>query len=135
MYEALFPGRVDLGIGRAPGGNLLTAKAHERGGVPGRGPLSHAGAGAGRLPRRHAAARVSVPHGEGDAGRATTSPEVWLLGSSDYSGALAAYLGLRFAFAHFINAHGGDAVMRAYREQTSALPTASAGLALCSRCS
>ena len=39
-----------------------------------------------------------------------SSPEVWLLGSSDYSGALAAYLGLRFAFAHFINAHGGDAV-------------------------
>jgi luciferase family oxidoreductase group 1 len=41
---------------------------------------------------------------------------VWLLGSSDYSGALAAYLGLRFAFAHFINAHGGDAVAQAYRK-------------------
>ena len=45
-----------------------------------------------------------------------TSPEVWLLGSSDYSGALAADLGLRFAFAHFISARGGDAVTRAYRE-------------------
>jgi luciferase family oxidoreductase group 1 len=44
-----------------------------------------------------------------------TSPEVWLLGSSDYSGALAAELGVRFAFAHFINARGGDAVARAYR--------------------
>jgi luciferase family oxidoreductase group 1 len=41
---------------------------------------------------------------------------VWLLGSSDYSGALAAQLGLRFAFAHFISARGGDAVSRAYRE-------------------
>jgi luciferase family oxidoreductase group 1 len=40
---------------------------------------------------------------------------VWLLGSSDYSGALAAQLGLRFAFAHFINAEGGDAVMRDYK--------------------
>jgi luciferase family oxidoreductase group 1 len=46
-----------------------------------------------------------------------TSPELWLLGSSDYSGALAAQLGLRFAFAHFISAHGGDAVARAYRDQ------------------
>ncbi len=45
-----------------------------------------------------------------------TSPEVWLLGSSDYSGSLAAYLGLRFSFAHFISAHGGPAVMRGYRD-------------------
>src|SRR5258708_19110850 len=44
-----------------------------------------------------------------------TSPEVWLLGSSEYSGALAAQLGLRFAFAHFISAFGGEAVARAYR--------------------
>jgi luciferase family oxidoreductase group 1 len=45
----------------------------------------------------------------------STAPEVWLLGSSDYSGSLAAYLGLRFSFAHFISAHGGPAVARAYR--------------------
>ena len=44
-----------------------------------------------------------------------TVPEVWLLGSSDYSGALAAELGLPFAFAHFINPRGGDAVTRLYR--------------------
>jgi luciferase family oxidoreductase group 1 len=46
-----------------------------------------------------------------------TAPGVWLLGSSDYSGALAAQMGLRFAFAHFINPRGGDAVTRAYRER------------------
>jgi luciferase family oxidoreductase group 1 len=46
-----------------------------------------------------------------------TAPEVWLLGSSDYSGLLSAQLGLRFAFAHFINAHGGEGVMRAYRDR------------------
>jgi luciferase family oxidoreductase group 1 len=40
---------------------------------------------------------------------------VWLLGSSDYSGALAAQLGLRFAFAHFSSADGWDRVMRDYR--------------------
>jgi luciferase family oxidoreductase group 1 len=42
---------------------------------------------------------------------------VWLLGSSEYSGALAAQLGLRFAFAHFISAFGGEAVARAYRDR------------------
>jgi luciferase family oxidoreductase group 1 len=46
-----------------------------------------------------------------------TAPELWLLGSSDYSGLLAAQLGVRFSFAHFINAHGGDVVMRAYKER------------------
>jgi luciferase family oxidoreductase group 1 len=45
----------------------------------------------------------------------TTAPEMWLLGSSDYSGALAAQLGLPFSFAHFINPRGGDEVTRAYR--------------------
>jgi luciferase family oxidoreductase group 1 len=43
------------------------------------------------------------------------SPQIWLLGSSDYSGALAAHLGLRFAFAHFISAAGGEQVSREYR--------------------
>ncbi len=49
-----------------------------------------------------------------------TSPEIWLLGSSDYGGALAAQLGLRFAFAHFISAFGGEAVARAYRDHYQA---------------
>jgi alkanesulfonate monooxygenase SsuD/methylene tetrahydromethanopterin reductase-like flavin-dependent oxidoreductase (luciferase family) len=53
-----------------------------------------------------------------------SSPEVWLLGSSDYSGSLAAYLGLRFSFAHFIVARrpGGmrgyhDSFRLAYRDE------------------
>jgi luciferase family oxidoreductase group 1 len=61
------------------------------------------------LPEDHPYRGVhAMPAGE-------SSPEIWLLGSSDYSATLAAYLGLRFAFAHFISAHGGDAVTRAYR--------------------
>jgi len=47
---------------------------------------------------------------------------IWLLGSSDYSAALAAALGLRFAFAHFISAQGGDAVTRAYKARFQASP-------------
>ena len=115
MLEALFPGRIDLGIGRAPGGDRLTAQAVAR------GPYAFAddfpeqvrdlvGFLDASLPPEHPFAPVkAMPAG-------ATSPEVWLLGSSDYSGALAADLGLRFAFAHFISARGGDAVTRAYRE-------------------
>jgi luciferase family oxidoreductase group 1 len=61
------------------------------------------------LPGDHPYARVkAMPAG-------ATSPEVWLLGSSDYGATLASMLGLRCSFAHFINARGGDEVMRAYR--------------------
>ena len=114
MHEALFAGRVDLGIGRAPGGDMLTAKAIN--------PVSFYATDAfpqqvvdlvgwldDELPDDHPFKRVrAMPAGPG-------APEVWLLGSSDYSAALAAHLGLRFAFAHFINAHGGDDVTRGYR--------------------
>jgi luciferase family oxidoreductase group 1 len=116
MYEALFPSRVDLGIGRAPGGNMLTAKAMNAEAFLGedRFPTQVqelVGYLDDTLPPEYAFHTVkAMPAGP-------TSPEIWLLGSSDYSGALASYLGLRFAFAHFISARGGDTVTRAYREQ------------------
>ena len=115
MLEALYPGRVDLGIGRAPGGDARTAQAVSGGGFPDAARFPEqvwqlVGHLDGSLPAGHPLERVRVqPEVEG-------SPEVWLLGSSDYSGALAAELGLPFSFAHFINPQGGDAVMRAYRE-------------------
>jgi luciferase family oxidoreductase group 1 len=45
-----------------------------------------------------------------------TNPEMWLLGSSDQSAAYAAYFGMAFSFAHFINPQGGPLVMEAYRQ-------------------
>src|SRR5512134_789465 len=87
MYEALFPGRVDLGIGRAPGGNLLTAKAMNAEAFLGddRFPMQVqelVGYLDDTLPPEYPYHMVkAMPAG-------TTSPEVWLLGSSDYSGAL-----------------------------------------------
>jgi len=119
MYEALFPGRVDLGIGRAPGGSLLTAQAMNAEAFLGeeRFPTQVqevVGYLDDTLPPEYPYHAVkAMPAGDG-------SPQVWLLGSSDYSGALAAYLGLRFSFAHFINAQAGQPVMRAYREQFQA---------------
>src|ERR1043165_2858104 len=115
MLEALYPGRVDLGIGRAPGGDARTAQAVNGGRFPeaDRFPeqvwelVSHL---EGTLPPDHPFKRVRLqPEVEG-------VPQVWLLGSSDFSGALAAQLGLPFAFAHFINARGGEEVTQFYRE-------------------
>lgn len=114
MLEALYPGRVDLGIGRAPGGDARTAQAVGGGRFPDadRFPeqvwelVSHLN---GTLPRDHPYAGVRVqPEIDG-------APPVWLLGSSGYGGALAAQLGLPFAFAHFINPRGGDEVAKHYR--------------------
>jgi luciferase family oxidoreductase group 1 len=68
------------------------------------------------LPSDHPFAKVkAMPAGP-------TAPEVWLLGSSDFSGALAAQLGQRFAFAHFISADGGDQVMRDYKRNFQPSP-------------
>ena len=115
MLEALYPGRIDLGVGRAPGGNQRTAHAVGGGVLPDARDFPqqvwqlrehfH-----GSLPDDHPFKRVRLqPEVE-------TAPQIWLLGSSDYSGALAAELGLPFAFAHFINPHGGEAVAQAYRQ-------------------
>jgi len=116
MLEALYPGRVDLGIGRAPGGDARTAQAVGGGRFPDARNFPEqvwelVGHLDGSLPDDHPFKHVRAQP------ESATAPQVWLLGSSDYSGALAAQLGLRFAFAHFINAQGGDAVTRAYREQ------------------
>ena len=115
MLEALYPGRIDLGIGRAPGGDARTAQAVGGGKFPDSDRFPEqvwelVGHLEGTLPADHPFKRVRLqPEVEG-------VPQVWLLGSSDFSGALAAQLGLPFAFAHFINARGGDEVARFYRD-------------------
>jgi luciferase family oxidoreductase group 1 len=121
MLEALFPGRIDLGLGRAPGGDMLTAQALSNGQYSAADRFAEqvqdlVGFLDDALPADHAFGRVKAM----PAGRA--APPIWLLGSSDYSGALAAALGLRFAFAHFISAQGGDAVTRAYKARFQASP-------------
>ena len=117
MLETLFPGRIDLGIGRAPGTDRRTSAAL-RPGSDGWGGQQFPGQIAdlfgflaNRLDPKHPFARVrTVPEGD-------STPPVWLLGSSDQSGVLAAGFGCRFSFAHFINEQGGPAVMRTYRQQ------------------
>ena len=100
LLEALHPGRIDLGIGRAPGTDPATAAALRR---------TPAGLGAEDFPAELVDLMGLLgdrrrDHGAWDRFRATpaatSSPEVVLLGSSGYSAQLAGLLGLPFAFAH-----------------------------------
>jgi len=110
MLEALYPGRIDLGIGRAPGGDQRTALAVGGGRFPDAAHFPQQVADLAALLEEKSLPIRLQPEVD-------TVPEVWLLGSSDYSGTLAAELGLPFAFAHFINPRGGDVVARDYREK------------------
>ena len=114
MLETLYPGRIDLGIGRAPGSDPRTARALAHG--PGALGIEHfpaqisdlLGFLRGDLPQGHPFRGIrAMPDG-------STTPELWLLGSSDEGAALAAHFGTAFAFAHFISAEGGAEVTRAY---------------------
>ena len=115
MLEALFPGRIDLGVGRAPGGDMKTARAVAAGrfdsDVFPQQVADLVALFSGKLPAGHYAEGVVLQP------VSDSKPELWILGSSDFGGALAAQLGIRFAFAHFINPQYGDAVAKMYREQ------------------
>jgi luciferase family oxidoreductase group 1 len=95
--EALFPGRIDLGLGRAPGSDMLTARALRRtlGSDGDTFPQDLVELMGYFKPRQSARAVRAVP-GEG------LEVPIWLLGSSDFSARLAADMGLPFSFAsHF----------------------------------
>ena len=104
--EALHPGRIDLGIGRAPGTDEVTAQALRRqAATPFPDELAEL---VDLFTGRRAGELVARP-GLGDI------PELWLLGSSEFSARLAAKLGVPFAFAYHINASGARAALSAYR--------------------
>ncbi len=116
MLEALFPNRIDLGVGRAPGGDMRTAQAvaagdYNRGEIFPQQVADLLGLMHGTLPADHVAQGVLLQP------QVATRPHLWMLGSSEFGGLLAAQLGIRFAFAHFINAHFGHQVAHAYRER------------------
>ncbi|HWS33894.1 MAG TPA: LLM class flavin-dependent oxidoreductase [Actinoplanes sp.] len=114
LLEALYPGRVDLGVGRAPGTDQATAAAL-RGGSPQltveRFP-DHLRSLLGLL------GDARVPAGRHSPTPAPeTFPEVWMLGSSTYGAQVAAALGLPFCYAHHF-AMGSDVegALRLYRD-------------------
>ncbi len=121
LLEAAHPGRIDLGLGRAPGTDPVTAWAlrHGGGGVEADAAehfptyvdhiqtmLSPGGAGLDVGGRLHAL--NATPHPIG-------APTIWLLGSSDFSARLAASKGLPFVFAHHFSGQGTAEALELYR--------------------
>ncbi|OKI77008.1 LLM class flavin-dependent oxidoreductase [Streptomyces sp. CB02414] len=125
MLEALAPGRIDLGLGRAPGTDLATAGALRRhhdanDGFP-QQVLELLGFLGGDFAEGHPYRNVHAVPGpwqadENRVPRPETSPETWILGSSPYSARLAAELGRPYAFALQFGDADVASAMRLYRE-------------------
>jgi luciferase family oxidoreductase group 1 len=114
LLGALFPGRIDLGFGRAPGGDARTNAAlnDEKGGAI---PYPRKVADLlGFLTGRHAA---GSPYAGMRAHPETQAPpQPYVLGASGATAEIAAQAGLGFTFAHFINPHGdGPRAAKVYR--------------------
>jgi luciferase family oxidoreductase group 1 len=114
LLEALHPGRIDLGLGRAPGTDPATARALRRGAADEAEEFPRLLAELthfldGDFPDGHPYARLAaVPRG-------SERPPVWLLGSSGFSARLAGRLGLPFAFAHHFSAANTVPALELYR--------------------
>ena len=135
MLEALHPGRIDLGIGRAPGTDPVTAHALRR---------SAEGISADEFPRQlgellaffngtfaetHPYSKITATPGLG------YQPAIWLLGSSDYGAEVAGLLGLPYSFAHHFAAGNTEAALDVYRRafrpsDALAAPYASIGVSV-----
>jgi luciferase family oxidoreductase group 1 len=116
VLEALFPGRIDLGLGRAPGTDPVTSYALRARQDQRPGDeflerfqelllLEHGG-----FPEGHPFRKVRAVPSD------VALPPIWLLGSSAYSAELAAAFGLGFAFAHHFADYDAASAMLTYRE-------------------
>lgn len=118
VLEALAPGRIDLGVGRAPGSDRRTAQLLN----------PHASPAAEDFPqqvqdlilwtrgqRHHGVPAHPLP--PADAAGFVRAPEVWVLGSSDYGAQLAAHFGLPYAFAYFfMDGQGVEQALSLYHQ-------------------
>jgi luciferase family oxidoreductase group 1 len=121
LLEAAHPGRIDLGIGRAPGTDPLTRYAMRHGAADaGEDPVA-------RFPEYVDEVRLLMSpdgvemrlgprvHPLRATPAAATEPDLWLLGSSDYSARLAAERGLPYVFAHHFTGTGTAEALELYR--------------------
>ena len=130
VLEALFPGRIDLGLGRAPGTDPVTSYALRR--------RQDAGGDDDFLERfQELVLFESNAFPQGHPFRSVRAmpqdvalPPIWLLGSSGYSAQLAAMVGAGFAFAHHFADHDAAAAMLSYRDQFRPSPARSSPYAI-----
>ena len=132
VLEAIAPGRIDLGVGRAPGGDFRTSLALN--------PRAETAADQFPAQLRDLMAWVSgapMPPGHPFQGvRAhpdgATMPELWVLGSSDYGAQVAAHFGLPYCFAYFFtDGRGVEQALGLYRQHyrpSAEYPTPHAGI-------
>src|ERR1700743_1290366 len=137
LLEALYPGRIDLGLGRAPGGDRLTAQLLN--------PTN-------TFDPQEYIKQISDPPDffadtptpgtfEGKIRaipQIDTRPEMWMLTSSGESAFLAAHFGMALCYAQFINPIGGPEAIRAYRERfkpSSGLAAPKAAMGIFAFCS
>ena len=117
VLEAIAPGRIDMGVGRAPGTDGRTAMAlnPNAGGMAENFPAQvrdlYAWASGGPLPESHPLRTVRAePSGP-------FAPELWILGSSNYGAQLAAHFGLPYCYAYFFtDGQGAQEALDIYRE-------------------
>ncbi|MBG6239794.1 luciferase family oxidoreductase group 1 [Mycetocola sp. CAN_C7] len=121
LLEAATPGRIDLGLGRAPGSDPVVTAVLNRSGAT---------SDVNQFPN-YVSDIITLLGDEGATVRltsgdeyqlratpaATSTPDVWLLGSSDYSATLAASLGLPYVFAHHFAGAGAERALEIYRSQ------------------
>ena len=115
MLEAFHPGRIDLGIGRAPGTDSLTASALRGAAAITADDFPRDLAAlmdffSGEFPPEHPYSRITAVPARGYA------PDLWILGSSDYGAQVAGYLGIPFGFAHHFSPDNTLIALSAYRQ-------------------
>ncbi len=120
VLEALAPGRIDLGVGRAPGSDMRTARLLRQ------SPQQSSDDFPIQVRELQAwvTGREGIDFPEGHPGHGVTanptgptSPTLWMLGSSDYGAQLAAHYGLPYAFAYFItDGQGAQQALDLYRQ-------------------
>jgi luciferase family oxidoreductase group 1 len=137
LLEALYPGRIDLGLGRAPGGDRLTAQLLNP--ANSFDPQEYI-----RQIRDLYAFLADTPAPGNYEGKIRaipqidTQPDLWMLTSSGESAHLAAHFGMALCYAQFINPVGGAAAIRTYRDRfrpSSLLPKPQASVGIFAFCS
>lgn len=120
VLDALAPGRIDLGVGRAPGGDMRTAMALNPNAAQAADAFPEQVQQLQAWTRGHRlggiAAHPCPPQVQVGPGF-ERAPEIWVLGSSDYGARLAAHLGLPYAFAYFfMDGQGVHEALALYRQ-------------------
>ncbi|MEZ0384628.1 LLM class flavin-dependent oxidoreductase [Mycobacterium sp. pW045] len=123
LLEAAAPGRVDLGIGRAPGSDPVTSFMLR--GANDEREIANFPDYLDQVRAMMSSRGVQVQLRDGDyllkaTPAAVTEPQLWLLGSSMYSARLAAAKGLPYVFAHHFSGHGTEEALAYYREHFTA---------------